>query len=64
MAWNFSIVCKEIVFAGHDDFKVIQEIHMGLGSLQNQIESDLDMEYGQNWKKWDYQIKRAQNLRI
>ena len=51
MASNLSIVCKKMVFAGHDDFKVIQEIHMGLGSLPNQRESDLYMKYGQKWKK-------------
>ena len=64
MASNFSIACKKIVIAGHDDSKVIQEIHMGLWSIQNQNENDLDMKYGQNWKKGDYHIKKAPNLGI
>ena len=53
-----------MVFAGLDDFKVIQEIHMGLGSIPNQRESDLYMKYGQKWKKGDYHVKKAQNLGI
>ena len=57
-------MCKKIVIAGHDDFKVIQEIHMGLGSIPNQRENDLYMKYGQKWKKGDYHIQKIQNLGI
>ena len=64
MAWNSSIVCKKIVITGLDDFKVIQEIHMGLGSISSQRENDLDMKYGQNGKKEIAISKKAQNLGI
>ena len=56
------LYAKGIVFAGHYSFKVIQEIHMGLGSIPNQSKNDLDIKYGQNWKKGDYHVKKAQNL--
>ena len=61
MTWNFSIVCKKLVFADHDDFKVIQEIHMGLGSIPSQRESELYMRYGQKWKRESIMSRKAQN---
>ena len=51
-----------MLFAGFDDFKLIQEVHMGLESLPNQRESELYMEYGQKWKKGDFHVKNAQNF--
>ena len=32
---------------------------MGLGSIPNQSENNLDMKYGQNWKKGDYHVKKS-----
>ena len=43
--------CKKIKFAGIGEFKLIQEIHMGLGSKPNQKEKDLTLKYGQKAKR-------------
>ena len=40
-----------MIFAGFDDFKMIQEIHMDLGSIPNKKEKDLTLKYGQKAKR-------------
>ena len=40
-----------MIYAGLDDFKLMQEIHMGLGSIPSQKEKDLTLKYGQKAKR-------------
>ena len=54
-------MCKRLIIAEHNGFKVIQEIHMGLGSISNQRKSGLYMKYGQNGKK---ESIRSEKLKI
>ena len=49
--WNFSIVCKKMIFAGIGEFKLVQEVHMGLETISNQRQKDLTVKYGQKLKR-------------
>ena len=43
--------CKRMLFAGFDDFKLIQEVHMGLGTTSNHKQKHLTVKYGQRLKR-------------
>ena len=53
-------MCKKLIIAGHDDLKLIQEVHMGLGSIPNQSGKDLTMKYGQKAKRESVMSKKLE----
>ena len=40
-----------MIFAGIDEFKLVQEVHMGLGTISKQGQKDLIGKYGQKLKR-------------
>ena len=50
-----------MIFAGHDEFKLIQEIHMGLGGIPNQEEKGSNSEI---WSKVEKRVQHARKAQI
>ena len=53
-----------MIFAGIDEFRLVQEVHMGLGTISNQRQKELTGKYGQKFEKRVQHDKKAQVLGI
>ena len=51
-----------MLFAGFDDFKLIQEVHVGLGHISNHRQKHLTVKYGERLKRESNLSKKAQIL--
>ena len=47
-----------MIFVGIDEFKLVQEVHMGLETISNQRQKELTGKYGQNLKRESNMTKK------